>query len=93
MIGSPDALWNEFRTAEKLLDVVRSFEALKKACGVDADLQGVEVFNIIKTKVVNKNAETFWKLLEHRMAQATPPTFVLKPHFLLVFSHSFYYYL
>jgi hypothetical protein len=75
IIGSPDALWNEFRTAEKLLDVVRSFEALKKACGVDADLQGVEVFNIIKTKVVNKNAETFWKLLELRMAQATPPTF------------------
>ncbi|ELR17997.1 uncharacterized protein ACA1_209420 [Acanthamoeba castellanii str. Neff] len=28
-----------------------SQRALKKACGVDADLQGVEVFNIIKTKV------------------------------------------
>lgn len=85
MIGSPDALWNEFRTSEKLLDVVRSFETLKKACGVDADLQGVEVFNIIKTKVVNKNAETFWKLLEHRMAQveyqtgfkASPPRAVI----------------
>lgn len=68
-IDSPDALWNEFRTAEKLLDVVRSFESLKRACGVDADIQGVNVFYSIKNKVQNKNAETFWKLLEHRMAQ------------------------
>ncbi len=53
------------------MDVVRSFEDLKRVCGIEANKTGIEVFHSIKSKVTLKNAETFWKLLEHRMRQVT----------------------
>lgn len=53
-----------------MLEAIRSFDSLKKACAIKENEQGLSVFNAIKAKVLNKNAETFWKLLEHRMSQA-----------------------
>ncbi|XP_066920483.1 uncharacterized protein [Clytia hemisphaerica] len=64
---APEEIWNLFSEAEDCCDIIDYFNALIKSMNIDRNIHGVELYDILKSKLTSWKCQSLWDLLNARL--------------------------
>ena len=64
---APEEIWNLFSEAEDCCDIIDYFNALIRALNIDPNIHGLELYDILKSKLTSWKCQSLWDLLNARL--------------------------
>lgn len=67
---APEEIWNLFSEAESCCDIIDYFNALVRVLNIDTNVHGLELYEILRSKLTSWKCQSLWDLLNARLKHA-----------------------